>query len=227
MQSDFAELNAGRLDFLTNSITCIHMLSFSEFCDRLNQVQSRIVAACHAAGRDPASVSLLPVTKYHPAGVVTYVLRSGLSAVGENRVQEVSDKQTQLSEPIRWELIGHLQSNKASTAVRIFDRIQSVDSLKLIMRLNRAAEAQQKVLPILLQCNIACEVQKSGFMREAVSEALELAYAAKHLRVDGLMTIAPIEDGSGCAAKTFEALRQLKEEMQEALKCPYLNYPWG
>ena len=190
------------------------MISYPEFCDRLAQVQSRMAAACRAAGRDPASVSLLPVTKYHPADAVEYVTRSGLPAVGENRVQEVSDKQTQVSLPVRWELIGHLQSNKASTAARLFDRIQSVDSAKLIARLNRAAEAQQKVLSILLQCNVAREVQKSGLLPEALPAALEQALAAKYLKVDGLMMIAPIEDGSGCAAKAFEDLRQLQARMQ-------------
>lgn len=214
MQSDFTDLSPGRLDFLSNSITCFVMLSYLEFCGRLKQVQSRIAAACRAADRDPANVSLLPVTKYHPADAVEYVTRSGLSAVGENRVQEVSDKQPQLSGPVRWELIGHLQSNKANLAARLFDRIQSVDSLKLIARLDRAAEAQQTVLPILLQCNVAREAQKSGLLAEALPEALEQALTAKYLQVDGLMTIAPIEDGRGCAAKAFEDLRQLRDAMQ-------------
>ena len=190
------------------------MLSYTEFCDRLAEVQSRIVAACYLAGRDPVSVSLLPVTKYHPVGVVEYVRRSGLPAVGENRVQEVSDKKAHFQGPVRWELIGHLQSNKANTAAQLFDRIQSVDSLKLIARLNRAAEAQEKVLLILLQCNVAREQQKAGLLAEALPEAMELALAAKYLEVDGLMTIAPIEDGSGCAAKAFEGLRDLREAMQ-------------
>jgi pyridoxal phosphate enzyme (YggS family) len=190
------------------------MLSYPDFCERLAQVQSRIAAACRLAGREPASVSLLPVTKYHPVGVVEYVTRSGLPAVGENRVQEVSDKQAHFEGAVRWELIGHLQSNKANTAARLFDRIQSVDSRKLIARLNRAAEAQEKVLPILLQCNVAREQQKTGLLAEALPEAMEQALAAKYLEVDGLMTIAPIEDGSGCAAKAFDGLRHLREAMQ-------------
>jgi pyridoxal phosphate enzyme (YggS family) len=203
------------------------MISYPEFCDRLSQVQSRMAAACRAAGRDPASVSLLPVTKYHPADAVEYVTRSGLPAVGENRVQEVSDKQTQVSVPVRWELIGHLQSNKATAAVQLFDRIQSVDSAKLIARLDRAAEAQQKVLSILLQCNVARESQKSGLLAEALPAALEQALTAKYLKVDGLMMMAPIEDGSGCAAKAFEGLRHLQASMQVRFGIPLPELSMG
>lgn len=227
MQSDFADHAMGRLDFSKNRSHACSMISYPEFCDRLAHVQSRIAAACRVAGRDPASVSLLPVTKYHPADVVEYVTRSGLPAVGENRVQEVSDKQAQVSVPVRWELIGHLQSNKASAAVNLFDRIQSVDSIKLILRLDRAAEAQQKVLSILLQCNVAREKQKSGLLAEALPAAFEQALAAKHLKVDGLMMIAPIEDGSGCAAKAFEDVRQLQTTMQTRFGIPLSELSMG
>lgn len=190
------------------------MLSYPEFCENLARVQSRIKAACELVARDPTAVTLLPVTKYHPAEVVEYVARSGLSTVGESRVQEVSDKQAIVASLVRWELIGHLQSNKVNAAVRLFDRIQSVDSLKLIARLNRAAEASQKVLPILLQCNVAQEPQKTGLSPDKLPEALEVALAAQHLRVDGLMAIAPVEDGCGCVARAFEGLRVIRQSLQ-------------
>src|SRR5262245_60083121 len=106
---------------------------YEVFLSRLESVQASIFAACARAGRDPAAVKVLPVTKNHPAEAVAHVVRAGLAAVGENRVQEARDKKQSAGiASLRWELIGHLQSNKARQAAATFDRVQSVDSVKLL-----------------------------------------------------------------------------------------------
>jgi pyridoxal phosphate enzyme (YggS family) len=110
-------------------------------------------------------------------------------------------------------LIGHLQSNKAKEAVAVFDRIQSVDSLKLLERLDRLAGEAGKSLPILLQCNAGADPRKYGFMVDAMDAALERALAAAHLKVEGLMTIAPFDDAPNVAAQCFERLRELRDRL--------------
>jgi uncharacterized pyridoxal phosphate-containing UPF0001 family protein len=129
------------------------MISFEAFESNLRQVKSRIETACIYADRPVEDVQLLPVTKNHPVDAVLYAARAGLAAVGENRVQEASEKHAMQLVEVRWELIGHLQTNKAKVAVAMFDRVQSVDSLKLLNRLNRCAEEVGKPLSILLQCS--------------------------------------------------------------------------
>lgn len=191
------------------------MIPFSEYQENYQAVTARIAAACLAAGRLPDSVELLPVTKNHPEEAVAFAARVGLTAVGENRVQEAAAKQRDTAASMRWELIGHLQSNKVREAVAVFDRVQSVDSLKLLQRLDRCAGEAGKKIAILIQCNIGQDPNKYGFAREAMAAAIEAALAAPHLRVEGLMTIAPLDDAPTVAVRAFEALRQLRDELSE------------
>ncbi|MDP4610776.1 MAG: YggS family pyridoxal phosphate-dependent enzyme [Opitutales bacterium] len=189
------------------------MISFEQFSHNLASVQTRMAAACKIFGRAPESVVLLPVTKNHPVDAVIYADRAGLKAVGENRVQEAAQKHGQTDIAVRWELIGHLQSNKAKSAVELFDRVQSVDSLKLLERLNRQAAEIGKKLPILLQCNTGEDPNKHGFMVGEMAQALEQALAAESLQVDGLMTIAPLDDDLDVAKAAFIGLRELRDDL--------------
>src|SRR3954469_15784871 len=115
------------------------MIDFAEFSRHADAVRADIAAACAKAGRAASEVALLAVTKTHPAAAAEYAAQYGLRAVGENRVQEGVDKRAQCNVPLAWELIGHLQSNKARLAAQHFDRVQSVDSEKLLNHLHRAA----------------------------------------------------------------------------------------
>ncbi len=191
------------------------MIQRTEFEANLARVHSRIEVACQAAGREPTEVELLPVTKNHPVEAVVYAGHAGLLAVGENRVQEAMEKRGQFNGTIRWELIGHLQSNKAKLAVETFDRIQSVDSLKLLRRLDRMAGEAGKRLPILLQCNTGEDPNKYGFKVDAMQAALEASLAAEHLLVEGLMTIAPLDDDPEVARSAFERLRELRDRLAD------------
>ncbi len=188
-------------------------IDFEEFARRVATVRGQIAAAAIAAGRDPATVRLQPVTKNHPVEAAVYAARAGLESVGENRVQEAAAKRVQGAAPVRWELIGHLQSNKAKLAVETFDRIQSVDSIKLAGLLDRAAGAAGKVLPVLLQVNAGHDPAKFGAEPADTPALLEAALAAPHLRVEGLMTIAPLSDDPTVAVRTFENLRAIRDDL--------------
>ena len=192
------------------------MITFSNFERNLSELRLRLSAACSAAGLSEEAVSLLPVTKNHPVDAIEYAARCGLHSVGENRVQEANEKRESYQEQMTWELIGHLQSNKAQLAVSIFDRIQSVDSLKLLRRLDRHAGEQCKRLPILLQCNSGEDPNKYGFKLEEADTAIEAALQAENLVVEGLMTIAPLDDKPDVAKSAFERLRELRDRLEEA-----------
>ena len=154
-------------------------------------------------------------------------MRSGFTAVGENRVQEASDKRDSYTDEVRWELIGHLQSNKAQDAVAVFDRIQSVDSLKLLRRLDRFAGEQGKKLAILLQCNTGKDPNKYGFAEEEVHSVIEAALKMPNLQVDGLMTIAPFDDDPKVAGAAFKSLRVLRDALSEGFAVPLPELSMG
>lgn len=196
-------------------------LTYAQFQERLGAVQVAIEEACQAAGRVPGSVALLPVTKNHPPEAALHVARAGLSAVGENRVQEAREKKAAAAlASLRWELIGHLQSNKARLAAATFDRIQSVDSPKLLDLLDRAAADAGRTLPILLQVNAGRDPAKSGCALEEAPALLEHALRCRSLRVDGLMTIAPLDQKLDTARRTFEALRSCRDGLAERFRTP-------
>ena len=170
---------------------------YEEFKRRADAVRARIAEACARAGRNGGEVELLAVTKSQPAAAVEMAARYGLRAVGENRVQEGIEKRAQTAAPVAWELIGHLQSNKARLAVRHYERIQSVDSARLLEILDRAAEEQGKSQAVLLQVNAGLDPAKSGVEPDGAERLLEVALGRKNLRVEGLMAIAPLSPACG------------------------------
>src|SRR5258708_1403699 len=128
-------------------------IDYDTFRQRADALLHRIASQCRAASRQPAEVPLLPVTKTHPPAAAEYAARFGLVAVGENRVQEAVEKRAKTTTNLRWELIGHLQTNKARLAAAHFERIQSVDRERLIAALDHAAGELGRRLPVLLQIN--------------------------------------------------------------------------
>ncbi len=173
-------------------------------------VESRIAAACVRAGRARGSVKLVAVSKTFPAADVDHVIAAGITDVGENKVQEARDKKPSVAGNSRWHLIGHLQSNKAKDAVRLFDVIQTVDSVELAEKIARGADSAGKPQEVLLQVNIGREPQKSGADPDAVAELVRRIGALPSLRLSGLMTIPPVSDD---ARPFFRALRAMRDDL--------------
>jgi pyridoxal phosphate enzyme (YggS family) len=176
-------------------------------------VEQRIAAACDRAGRARASVQLVAVTKTFPAEDVSAAIAAGMTDVGENRVQETRDKQPLVSGSARWHLIGHLQTNKAKDAVRLFNVIQTVDSLDLGQKLARAAEAAGKRPEILIEVNIGGEPQKAGVDPAEVAALAAALRALPALHLTGLMTIPP-HDEPEAMRPHFRELRALRDQLE-------------
>ena len=180
--------------------------------DNAAAVRARIAAACVRAGRDPAEVTLVAVTKVFPADYVEHAIAAGIADIGENRVQEAREKKPLVRGGARWHLIGHLQSNKAKDAVRLFDVIQTVDSLDLAQKIARAAEAAGKRQEVLLQVNIGNEEQKSGAERADVPALVETLRGIDALDLRGLMAIPPV-GAADDARRYFRELRALRDRV--------------
>ncbi len=171
---------------------------------RLDEVRARIARACDAARRDPASVTLVAVSKTHPPEAIREAIDAGQTIFGENYAQELVQKAAKV-EGARWHFIGHLQRNKARAVLETGAVIETVDSVRLIEELGRRAEREVEVL---LQVDVAREASKSGCAVEDLPALVEAARAAPRLRLRGLMTVPPFE---GDPRPWFRALRSLAE----------------
>jgi PLP dependent protein len=180
-------------------------------------IRGRIVAACSRAGRDPAAVDIVCASKGKSVGEITEALDAGLRNVGENRVQEALLKYRAMNRRPVWHFIGHLQTNKAREAVRIFDLIHSVDSLKLAREIDRQAQMAGKVQDILIEVNTSNEASKFGIRPEGLAERIAATAALSHVRWRGLMTMAPVTDDPQIRRGCFRALRRLMEDTGRGL----------
>jgi pyridoxal phosphate enzyme (YggS family) len=178
-------------------------------------VRARIAEACARAGRDPAEVTLVAVSKTVEAARLRDAVAAGITLFGENRVQEAMTKAPDVP-GARWELIGPLQSNKARKAVELFARIESVDSLELAARLDRIAGEVRPAepYPVLLQVNVDADPGKAGFDPAALERDLAVLANLPHLRFDGLMTIGRLVESAEAARPTFRTLRELGERLR-------------
>jgi pyridoxal phosphate enzyme (YggS family) len=177
----------------------------------LADVRRRIEAACAAAGRDPSDVTLVAVTKGHgPDQVRRALLDQGHRDLGENRVQEWQTKAEALGPDVAWHLVGHLQTNKVRFCAP-FALIHSLDSARLADALEAEGARRGHVFPVLLQVNVAGEAQKHGVAPSEVAELTRHLGSLAHVRLDGLMTIAPYADDPERARPVFRALRELAD----------------
>lgn len=183
--------------------------------DNLATVQGRIQRACTVAGRDPASVRLVAVSKLHPASAIAEAAAAGQQFFGENYVQELLDKAAQLSCPIAWHMIGHLQSNKVKYLPGIVSMIHTVDRLSLAREIDRQwRDKLSAVCDILVQVNVSGESTKSG---TTTTEALELIREIAQLpnvSIRGLMTMPPFFDDPEQARPYFRELRLLADRIR-------------
>lgn len=185
----------------------------ADITDRLARLTSRINEACHKAGRAPSEVSLVAVTKTLSADTVRAGLSAGLTVFGENYIQEAQAKINEINSSAVWHFIGHLQTNKAKYAVRLFDLIHSVDNIKLARELNKRAGSAGRVIPILVQINISGEESKSGVSKDQAEELIHEVLEFPHLKTRGLMTVPPFFEKPDLVRPYFKALRELKEKI--------------
>jgi|ERR1019366_2141266 pyridoxal phosphate enzyme (YggS family) len=180
----------------------------------LSALHDRIARAAQRAGRNASDIALMAVSKTQPATKIIEAYEAGQRLVGENRVQEFSEKVDALASlrDADFHMIGHLQSNKAPKAGELFHAIDSLDSAKLAERLNAAAEKLGKTLDVLIEINVGGEVAKSGIAPHSPELELILAGAPtwKHLRIRGLMTVPPFTEDPEGARSYFRQLRELR-----------------
>ena len=177
----------------------------------INEVRERIAHAASRAGRSPDEVTIIAVTKYVGESDIQQAVEAGIEHFGENRVQEAQRKILRLPGSglcPTWHMIGHLQRNKVQTALKIFDIIHSIDSIQLAQSISAQAE---KVIPVLLQVNVARESTKGGFQRNELQEAVAEVSELPNLSIKGLMTIAPMVDKPEEVRPVFRELRELRD----------------
>jgi len=183
--------------------------------ENIQRVKERIAAACARIKADPRKITLVCVTKGRPVEQILEAVNSGLSCLGENRVQEAREKYRQIPQA-QWQMVGHLQLNKVKEALKIFSLIHSVDSVELAQEINKQALKINKVQDILLEVKTSPEVTKSGFNPDALLDVSQEILSLNNLRVKGLMTIAPLVDNAIEARQYFAKLRQLRDRLDSS-----------
>jgi len=166
--------------------------------------------------RQPDEVTLVAVSKTHPAEIIREAIAAGVTDLGENRVQEADAKIPEAGrKSARWHLIGHLQSNKTRRAVELFDVIHSLDSAALARRLDRTcAEVKREELPVLIQIDLGKEATKSGAAESELPEIIDVIKQSRILRLTGLMTLPPYFDDPEQTRPFFRRLRELRDELR-------------
>lgn len=209
-------------------VLCVMHKGFeNNFAERLTQVRARIAGAVKRSGRQAEDVTLIAVSKTHPVDSLRLAIDAGIADFGENRVQEAAEKIEALSDAkalannqvsghdnsSRWHLIGHLQANKARRAVKIFDCVHSVDSVELIVRLERLCiEENRSMLPVFAQIDLANEATKSGAKPEALNEIIEAVRRCERIKLIGFMTLPPFAEDAETVRPYFRQLRGLRDE---------------
>ncbi len=185
----------------------------------VSAIMVRIGDACDRSGRDPGSITLLGVTKFHPSEAVTAAYAAGIKVFGENRVQEAESKFPALRDSLPGasvHLLGHLQSNKARKAVDVFDAVQSIDSEKILVELSKRAEAAGRVMDVIFELHTG-EASKTGYQSaQDLLSGVRLACSLPALRPRGLMTMAPYTDDSAAIRASFQLCHRVWLQARDA-----------
>jgi hypothetical protein len=186
--------------------------------DNLARLHEQIAEACRRSNRPESEVALMAVSKIHPVEVILEAYAAGQRLFGENRVQEFQEKSQHLNglADAKFHLIGPLQSNKTNRAAELFDSIDSVDSIKIAQRLNSAAAALNKKLPILIEVKLSHEESKHGLAPDELPELLAAMKGLDSIETVGLMTVPPWSEDAEPARPYFRELRRLRDESQKA-----------
>jgi pyridoxal phosphate enzyme (YggS family) len=188
--------------------------------ERLGAVKKQIETAARKAGRDSGEITLIAVSKTHPVSVVREAIAAGAVVLGENKVQEAEEKITEIGRArAEWHLIGHLQSNKARKAARLFDVIHTLDSAELAARLERICiEENVSRLSVFAQVDLAGETTKAGIGEKDLPKLIEFLHDCPHLKLEGLMTLPPFFEDVERVRPFFRKLRWLRDELLPAGK---------
>jgi len=187
--------------------------------DNLFYLKERIARACAKIGRDPATITLVAVTKTRTAREIRETLEAGVTDIGENRIQEAVIKYEELitselaARTIKWHMVGHLQTNKVKEAVRIFDLIHSVDSIRLAQEIDKQAARINKIQDILIEVKTSPEATKFGLKPDELVRIIEEIAKLKNINMNGLMTIAPVAEYPEESRPYFKMLRELKDKI--------------
>ena len=182
--------------------------------ENLEQVRKNIDEACRMAGRDPKEVTLIAVSKTKPVSMLKEAYDAGARCFGENKVQEIMDKHPQLPEDIQWHMIGHLQRNQVKYIVDKVSMIHSVDSLRLAQTIEQEAAKHNVCVPVLLEVNVAQEESKFGLKMDEVLPLIETIADFPHIKVQGLMTIAPYVENAEDNRDFFRQLKKLSVDIE-------------
>lgn len=182
--------------------------------ENLEQVRKNIDEACRMAGRDPKEVTLIAVSKTKSVSMLKEAYDAGARCFGENKVQEIMDKHPQLPEDIQWHMIGHLQRNKVKYIVDKVSMIHSVDSLRLAQTIEQEAAKHNVCVPVLLEVNVAQEESKFGLKMDEVLPLIETIADFPHIKVQGLMTIAPYVENAEDNRDFFRQLKKLSVDIE-------------
>ncbi|OJY80348.1 MAG: YggS family pyridoxal phosphate enzyme [Stenotrophomonas sp. 69-14] len=192
-------------------------LAVDDFRRNLAAVQARIAAACHRAGRDPAGVRLLPVSKTKPEASLRLAYAAGCRVLGENKVQEAHHKWEAMQDltDLHWSVIGHLQTNKAKLVARFASEFQALDSLRLAETLDRRLQLEGRQLDVFVQVNTSGEDSKYGLAPADVPGFIAGLPRFQCLRVRGLMTLALFSDDAARVRACFVRLRELRDRLRQ------------
>ena len=181
--------------------------------ENLAQVQKNINESCNKSNRDPNEVTLIAVSKTKPVEMLKEAYDAGARVFGENKVQEIVDKYDQMPSDVKWHMIGHLQRNKVKYIVDKVAMIHSVDSLRLAETIEKEAAKKAVIVPILIEVNVAQEESKFGLKPEEVLPLIEQIADFSHIRIKGLMTIAPYVDNAEENREIFRELKKLSVDI--------------
>ena len=187
----------------------------NEFVERYQEVTDNIEQACKKAGRSMDDIKLVAVSKTWGADAVQAIAECGQQLFGENKVQEAQVKIPHCPGHLTWHMIGHLQRNKTPLAVRLFDMIHSVDSIRLLEAVEKSCDQQGKSMPVCLEVNVSGERSKFGASPEDVPKLLEAAQQCRYINVEGVMTIPPFAEDPEKSRPFFARLRELRDQWQQ------------
>lgn len=198
-----------------------------DLATNLSEIRRRITGACLKAGRDPSSVELIAVSKTFPAEMIREALEAGQRVFGESKLQEAESKIDALPVSLHWHFIGRVQRNKVRKILPRFDVIHAIDSLRLAQYADEIARELGLFPKVFLQVNIGGEETKGGFEPDAIREEIDGLLALERLEVLGLMCIPPPGPDAEASRPWFQALRELRDELQERAGVPLPSLSMG